>query len=284
MKKFYTIILTAALAVTLCGCSNGGESGNVGNDGADNIPNVSRGDEEFERYIKTIPDVDIPMPDGSTRRRGDIDRLNKSGLITFDVAYIRSPKMRFESTFDDPEVFDKENFEFRGEIGEIGEIEWVPVKAGDVLENGLVVESAFTTPDYAYPFENDTIDFYEINTTLSFSGEFELEGILRYYPGSENYGYTDSSVTFIPDCTKFVLPIPYPNGQREYSTMVDTESGNALIYDGAEFNFGSVEDSGFDFGSDMPTLSKARMTLKNISSRPGGYYTAEILECTVLDK
>ena len=284
MKKFCTIILTAAIAAALCGCDKKNESSSGSGGGTDGIINVSRGDEAFEKFVKTIPDVDFPMPDGTTRRHEDIDRLNQNGIITFDYAFIRAPEPRFESTLDDPEIFDKENFEFQNEIGTIDNIEWVTIKAGDVLENGLVVESAFTTPDYEYPFKNDTINFYETNSAIKFSGELELEGILKYYPGNEAYGFADNSLTFVPDCTKFVLPVPYRSGSLEYSTIVDAVGGNALIYDGAEFNFGSIEDSGYDFGSDTPTFSKVRMTLKNVTARAGGYYTAEILDCTALEK
>lgn len=282
MKKFCTIILTAALAVTLCGCSNGGESG------SNIIPSgASRGDEAFEQYVKTIPDVDFPMPDGTARRREDIDRLNKNGVITFDFAYIRSPEVRFESTFDYPGIFDKENIKFRSEIDTIENIEWVPVKAGDVLENGLVVESAYTMPVYNYPFENDSIVFEGAETVLTFSGELELEGILRIFPGSEYYGYANSSVTFIPDCTKFALPIPFwgniENRSEEYKTSADPNGGNELIYDGAEFHFGNLEEAGYDFGSDVPAFSKARFKIKNIRSQYDGY-NGDILECTILDQ
>lgn len=278
MKKFYAIALTTALAVTLCGCVNSGEGGgkNIHAGG------VSRGDEEFERYVAALPDADIPMPDGSTRRKGDVDRTNENGLMTFDTAYIRFPNARFESTLDDPGLFDKENFEFRSEVGGIGDIEWIPVKAGDVLENGLVVESAFTTPEYEYPFTDDTINFCGTITALAFSGEFVLEGILKLYPGSENYNYVDSCVTFIPDSTKLGLPIPYSGYAQEYGTVVDIDTGNALIYDGARFEFGNLDEAGYDFGADTPIFSKVRMTLKAIRSLPDGCYTGEITGCEIL--
>ena len=281
MKKFCTIILASAIAVTLCGCNGKTES-----DNAVYIHDTSRGDEIFEQYVKTIPDVDFPMPDGSTRRREDIDRLNQNGIITFDVAYVRNPKLLFENTLDNPEIYNKENYEFYRELGAIENIEWIPVKARDVLKNGLVVESAYTMPIYNYPFENDSIEFEGTSTLLTFAGELELEGILTIYPGTEYYGYVDSNVRFIPDCTKFALPVPFHGGTEyraeEYS-LVDRNSGNALIYDGAEFNFGNLKDAGYDFGSDAPTFAKARMKIKNIRSLYDGY-DGDIVECTILKK
>ena len=146
MKKFYTIILTAALACTFCGCNNPTES-TGGGSGMEDTANVTGGDKTFEDFIKTVPDVDFPMPDGTVRRREDIDRLTQ-GVITFDVAYVRTPKPLFETTLDNPEIFNKENFEFCRELEEIENVEWIPVKAGDVLESGLVVENAYTMPEY----------------------------------------------------------------------------------------------------------------------------------------
>ena len=257
MKKLLSIITIAALALSLTACGKPAEqkkselySGGRGL----YFDGTSEGLQSlYEQALAELPDK-MPLPDGTTADKNETAGFSLDyGCAYFDFAYIRYAEPIFEvTTSDDPNKLPK-----------LESPEWIKVKAGDVLENGLKVVSA-QTPCRVY---DGTVSLGHGEVKLE--GEITLEGYFNYFHGSGSYGFGDYRYGFYPDTGKHRIPILYSSTYSEQNDQPSLhhleDNDNKLIYDGSGFDIFRFEDKALlDQNFDHSFSCKAKLTYKNI--------------------
>lgn len=263
MKKLLSIITIAALALSLTACRNEQKQKQNSLPKGDDLLPVDV--ETLEELREQFPD-EFLLPDGTTAAKSEITALSEGGYAILDYAFISYAEPIFITTMDEPDVYNTDTQEIRSDIPQkVESPQWIKIKAGDVLENGLRVVSAQT---YISCFINSSggkvVRLYtpEIQT----EGEITLEGIFNYSNGSEAYGYGDYYYSFYPDSTKYRVPIPYEDNNDCVSIHSYWLSNNErLVLDGSDFYRFRFEDEillNQNFSEN--TVCKAKMTFKNV--------------------
>lgn len=248
----------------------------------------SKREEEYAEELAAIPDK-IPLPDGTTALKSELSapEWEEESSPKFDFAFIRYAEPIFVSTFDDPDIVGFDTFEINGDIPREIEPQWIKVKAGDVLENGLKVVSA-QTPVRGYKDDDG-------NTVVQLSfgkvkpeGEMTFEGILQYFNGSEYYGSGDYYINFYPDSTKYRIPVIYNDDPSECAEIqvrsLDTTRNRALVYDGGNFYYFRFESQYYQAENDFKdmftedTVCRATMSFKDIVVFGRGNLDGEITD------
>lgn len=279
MKKIASIILAIALAAGLSGCSGPAEndidpSGNTEslvstNDGAVSAVNsessdtvsVVVSDTASDTSAASQPESGFTAPDGTTVSFSEGLKVYDEGsfqIYDFEFCWLRSLEPVFRSTLDEPDlVADWDNFEFKeGVTTEVEDPKWFRVKAGDVLENGLVVKGAKCTVD-----SNGML----MNPKVQCEGELTLEGFL-YLQGEDEYGVSAGDLLFYADPRQTKLPkIAAWYGAALSRVFGFGESKFALLYDGIEFKVGNLNDIDMDLSgiAYAGEFVKARVDVKD---------------------
>lgn len=263
MKKLLSIITLAALALSLTACRNEQKQKQ------DSLP---KGDDLLPVDIETLEELreqfpdEFSLPDGTTAAKSEITALSNDGSAILDYAFIRYAEPIFITTMDEPDIYNTDTREIRSDIPQnVESPQWIKIKAGDVLENGLKVVSAQT---YVSCFINSSggkvIRLY--TSDILTEGEITLEGIFNYSNGSEAYGYGDYYYSFYPDSTKYKVPIPYEDNNDCVSIHSYWLSNNEqLVLDGSDFYSFRFEDEillNRNFSENA--VCKAKMTFKNV--------------------
>ena len=274
MKKLLSIITIAALALSLTACRN---------EPKQKENSLPKDDDLLPIDVNTLEEVraefpeEFPLPDGTTASNSEIAALSEDGSAILDYAFIRYAEPIFISTKDEPDVYNTETNTVRSDIPErVESPQWIKVKAGDVLENGLTVTSAQTYVSCHINSSGEkVVQLYtpEIQT----EGEITLEGIFVYSKGSEVYGYGDYYYSFYPDSTKYKVPIKYDEFRDNEIQTRWLPDSSQLVYDGIDFYSFRFEDEILlkrNFRDDV--VCKARMTFKNVVL--AGDVSGEILQ------
>lgn len=264
VKKLFSIITITALALLLTACRNEQKQKQDSLPKGDDLLPVDV--ETLEELREQFPD-EFPLPDGTTAAKSEITALSEGGSAILDYAFIRYAEPIFITTMDEPDVYNTNTQEIRSDIPQkVESPQWIKIKAGDVLENGLRVVSAQT---YVSCFINSSgggkvVRLY--TSDILTEGEITLEGIFNYSNGSEAYGYGDYYYSFYPDSTKYRVPIPYEDNNDCVSIRSYWLSNNEqLVFDGSNFysfRFGDEILLNRNFSENA--VCKAKMTFKNV--------------------
>lgn len=258
-----SLITAAALALSLTGCRKNESEPPVSE--KDNVfiynpddPELMR--EQLERFIADFPE-EFQLPDGTIGLKSDFNALSGDGFPVLDYAFIRYAEPIFYNTIDNPEVFDSETLDISADLKRNTEnAQWIRVKAGDVLEDGLKVVSAQTSGEMV-PDEKGvpTLELYirEIRT----EGEVTLDGVFEYYNGSSAYGAKDYYYSFYPDCTKHRLPVIYGQSSGGQSLL---QNRHRVYSDCGKFFSFQFKDDDIKSQFRETTVCKAKITYKDI--------------------
>lgn len=145
--------------------------------------------------IDAYPAEEVIFPDGSSAAKTEAARVygnDENPFLEYNFGFLRYSKPIFQSTLDDPDCYSYDTDSFTDPVDEnITDPDYFRVQAGDILENGMRVESA----TYKVTWKDGKQSFVESNITLS--GDILCEGILLCrQPGYGNY-----EVVFYPDPT-----------------------------------------------------------------------------------
>ena len=143
------------------------------------------------------PDGTEFNPSEAVRAGGNKEQV---GTLFFDYAYILYSKPYFYTALDTPDLdsYEKmQSYESRTPLHE--KSEFIKVKAGDVLDNGLKVKRAV----YGQDLNMGELD-YANSMRVEFEGELTLDGVMIYCPPNEEY--PDGFYCFFPDANKEALP------------------------------------------------------------------------------
>lgn len=222
MKKLLTIILTAALTLSLTACDRP-ENENSNSTAQSLTPEEQA---EYEQFLKekrdeamnTIPDdLSITLLDGSTVTKADITGWNDMEGLYFDFAFIRYAEPILEVMDHEPPIWKTDS------------PQWFKVKPGDVLKDGSVVSEAHTkieiNPDDGKPAL--------FTDHIRLSGEITYEGVFDYYNGSGIYGGHDYCYSFYPNSAEHSIPVLYAGEQNEdyYRSGASLHNGKYVCFD-----------------------------------------------------
>lgn len=262
MKRTLPIIIIAAQILLISGCKK--------DDKATSNQGIYQ---EMSQKVNELPE-EFAFPDGTVVPKDDIDiKFSTPGSPYLDFAFIRYAEPIFVSTFGDPDIVAPETFEIKGDIQRSIEPQWIRVRAGDVLENGLRVVSA-KTPCRSSTNEDGSTVVQLGSGEIKTEGEMTFEGILQYYNGSEYYGYGDYYLNFYPDSTKYRIPIIYNDSPSECAELqvrsLNISRNMALAYDGGYFYYFRFEseyyhdENNFKDMFNEDAVCKAKMSFKDI--------------------
>ncbi|MCM1055484.1 MAG: hypothetical protein NC394_08185 [Bacteroides sp.] len=187
-----------------------------------------------------VPDA-VSLPDGSSASKTDASRIygsKEQPMLEFNFGFLRYAEPIMQSTLDDPDCFDFDTGEFKEPTDTVIENpDYFRVKAGDVLENGMTVESA----NFKVTWDGGEQRFLESIVVLG--GDVSLEGILLCRQNSETVnGEYDLAydLVFYPDPVK-EAPLPVfwdPDGDQRLQTVILDEA--AFTADSPAFSLGST--------------------------------------------
>lgn len=287
MKKIITAICVTALLASLTACNSetasdsgnsspapGSTSSNLStpenSDNSDSAPEEGvpeRNDEMGKPTLEELiggfsPDV-LPLPDGTMLNKTEaMDGMGSAdySILKFDVGVVHYCKPVFQSSYDDPDSFDWENYAFLEPVEEPEENRNVTVRAGDVLENGMTVKSAFTY------FETSSAEnlYYKLSE-VELEGEMTAEGIV-YLREEDDYGVYKDRMELYVDTTKCEnLPMRYEQYGRTVWTYTFPDHNIALTIDGTFYDIGDINDIDIDVSDvfrDSP-FAKVKVTFKD---------------------
>ncbi len=153
---------------------------------------------EAKKYGKKVlnPDGTELDPSLAVRASGSNDSV---GTLIFDFAYIAYAEPNLTTSIDNPDMESWEEFRNRELQSPPDKKRYVKIKAGDVLENGLKVKTAYYGQDTCMGEDGDYLSFTRVET----EGELTLNGILiraskQEYEGYEMSPYQEGQIYFIP--------------------------------------------------------------------------------------
>lgn len=236
------------------------------------------------KALSAYPSDEVYFPDGSAEKKETAVRTYGSAeqpVLEYDFGFLRYAKPVFQSSLDDPDCFDFESYTFKDPVGvNIENPEYFRVKAGDVLENGMEVESA----NYMVTWKDGKQSFVKSKITLK--GEAVYDGILMLRQGKD-YAENVYDLVFYAD----------PTGDTRLTGLCCFNDGGELIETMVTDDVAFVTDCGPIFlasisRSDILDVGakKARVTLSglyyNISETSGynvGYTSAGYTDIELLD-
>lgn len=310
MKKIITAICVTALLASLTACNNetasdsgnsspapGSTSSNLStpenSDNSDSAPEEGvpeRDDEMGKPTLEELiggfsPDV-LPLPDGTMLNKTEaVDGMGSAdySILKFDVGVVHYCKPVFQSSYDDPDSFDWENYAFLEPVEEPEENRNVTVRAGDVLENGMTVRSAFTY------FETSSAEnlYYKLSE-VELEGEMTVEGIV-YLREEDDYGVFKDDIELYVDTTKCEnLPMRYDQYNASVWTHTFPDHKIALTIDGDYYDLGNINETDVDVSEvflDSP-FAKVKVTFKDpvlrITETATANVVAELVDIEVL--
>ncbi|MBQ7834565.1 MAG: hypothetical protein IJ385_02165 [Ruminiclostridium sp.] len=173
------------------------------------------------------------FPDGETVfYKEDGDSEVSQDTLVYDTAFVYPSTGAYYDEILNPEMFESDNFNFKGEQPEIDNV--VAVKAGDKI-GGAEIASA------EYCIYIGTESPMVVSNGITIKDELTLTGIMYFYEG-DDYMVAAGDVMFLPDSSYEGLPLA--------SLSVD--------YGGGEFHSGTLDFAGIAGGfsaySDAPKL------------------------------
>ncbi|MCM1165275.1 MAG: hypothetical protein NC299_05150 [Lachnospiraceae bacterium] len=311
IKKVITAICIAALLASLAGCS-----GETASDGSSSVPESSGGTEsttestsssesapestesapessepEEEYKEPTLEELiagftldEIPLPDGIVLKKTEaVEGMGSAdySILKFDVGVLSYSLPVFQSSYGDPDSFDWDNYVFLEPVETQGEHKSVTVRAGDTLENGMTVKSAYTY------FEAQGEPYYK-DSVIQLEGEMTVEGIL-YCREEDDYGVYAGDLELYIDTSKTEnVPMKYEQYGRTTWTYTFPEHKMAITIDGTFYDFGNIGDCGVDMDEvflESP-FAKVRATFKDpllrITESTARRITAELVDIEVI--
>lgn len=211
--------------------------------------------------LEGYPAEEVELPDGSSVSKTEAARSygdEEQPYLEFNFGFLRYAKPIFQSTLDDPDCFDYDSHEFTEPIDEIiSEPDYFKVKDGDVLENGMTVESA----NYKVTWKDGKQSFVESKVVLN--GKMTCEGILLR---------RRNDIIFYADPTGDT-PIPVfcssGNGTERLETVILDET--AFVIDGGAIwlsrgtDESTAEEDGYSDIIDGSKGIRAKMTFYKLS-------------------
>lgn len=249
--------------------------------------------------LEAYPAAEIELPDGSSASKTEAARSygnEEQPYLEFNFGFLRYAKPIFQSTLDDPDCFDYDSYEFNEPVDAIiSEPDYFKVKAGDVLENGMTVESA----NYKVTWKDGKQSFVESEVVLN--GKMTCEGILLCRQSSVGDVRSDDDLiydlVFYADPTGDT-PIPVfcsmDDGTERLETVILDET--AFVLDGKEISLSrstdksTAEAEGYSEIIDGSKGIRAKMTFYKLTCSvigengyisagpPAQYQEMEILE------
>lgn len=227
---------------------------------------ISESEPDLNALIDVFPKDSFTGPDGNTVSKYEANHAEhyENGVthtLGFDFAYVRYAQPGFYNNLDNPELFDGKTLEFKGSRKSTTDSNYFMVKAGDKLENGLIVKSA--------KYQISSEDY--VRTKVEFDGKLTLEGILFSYPSNYSPHFEQGFLEFFPDTSKYRL-FPVLGTAHDNEDIWDrTDSENHFAFVGAESfiwfdNYKSFDQSNFVA---LGEYSKVRITIKDISIEYG---------------
>lgn len=165
---------------------------------------------------------------------------NKTNVLGFDFAFIRYAQPIFYNTLDNADVIDlvdTQTYKTKEDPEPITNLNYMRVKIGDKLKNGLTVKYA----DYHIGRHGEAS-----STEVSLEGEMTLEGILFSYPENYDHNYPKGYLTFYADPTKCdSFPIfGYDMASKDtenVSCFVDPEREFAIVGENTNIRFNNFD-------------------------------------------
>ncbi|MBD5130144.1 MAG: hypothetical protein HDT43_09495 [Ruminococcaceae bacterium] len=231
-------------------------------DSAGFVPDVEPGEPTLEQLIDGFPLDEITLPDGTVIKKTEATEGLGSAdysILKFDVAVVHYCKPIFQSNLDDPDSFDWENYAFLDPAEEPAESRNVTVRAGDVLENGMTVKTAYTY------FEAAQGEQYYKDSRIELEGEQTAEGII-YLREEDDYGVFKDHLEFYADTAKTDdLPMRYDQYGTSTWTHTFPERKVAITSDGDFFDLGDINEINVDVSEiflDSP-FARVKVTFKD---------------------
>lgn len=179
--------------------------------------------------VNSYPENEISLPDGTVVSKTEAVKTytdNEMPVLEFNFGFLRYAKPVFQNSIDDPDCYNYDTWTFNNPVDIIiDDPDYFRVEAGDVLENGMTVDSA----NYKVMWKNEEQTFVE--SEVSISGECVYEGILMCRQG-ENYAEDVYDLVFYADPTgDNLLPVFCSSGDG--SEQIETWVGDdfALMTD-----------------------------------------------------
>ncbi len=207
--------------------------------------------EQLKKFVEECPFEEITLPNGEKIPKTDAVAAKETRLSTglyFDIGVVRFAEPIFESSFDTPDLYERlMSDEGYDHIRSIENAEYLTVRAGDVLENGLTVEKAQSVFKYFFDGKED-FSCEEI----SFSGQLEMEGIITEIKQDDVYDFQKKGdLLFYPDGGSGNVLLMYQTEEPLVETIIG-DGDFALIYDGQPLFVGNIGDLG-----EFPEVSQA---------------------------
>lgn len=215
------------------------------------------------------PAENVTFPDGSILPKTDAAKTYGNAqepYLEYNFAFLRYAKPVFQSTLDDPDCYDFDDYRFAEKIDvNITDPDYFKVQKGDVLENGLTVKSAY----YKVGWRDGKQVFVESNVILD--GEITCEGILmcRLHDPSVPDSY---DLVFYPDPTGDTPMMSFCSSKEDNRELLQE-----MVFDEIAFRLDGDAiflDSAFEFVAEAEGFAdiygtgkgvKARLTLENIT-------------------
>lgn len=228
----------------------------------ESIPENETSGSKLEKLIEAFSLDELTLPDGTVLKKTDaVDGVGSEdySVLKFDVGVLRYCKPVFQSSYDDPDSFDWDNYTFLEPVEEPEEDRVVTVRAGDVLENGMTVKSAFTY------FEVQFGEPYYKDSEIQLEGEQTVEGIV-YLREEDDYGaYKDHMELYVDAAKCENLPMRYEQNGPSVWTHTFPDHKIALTIDGTYYDIGDINETDVDVSEvflDSP-FAKVKVTFKD---------------------
>lgn len=215
--------------------------------------------------------------DGNTVEKSEAVAAEK-GLddcvyLTFDFAYMRYATPIWKNSAENPDLIDWNTLEYNDDTSIIlNDPKYFKVKQGDVLENGLTVESAksvFYAINECDEDGNISKEAVQLRNEIALSGELTLNGILHCVSGDSDYIDSDGDLLFFADTSDFsYIPVPSTSnsGMDIITKSADASSVFAIVCDGYRFYLGNINTVSTDLSGiiDSGDYLETEITLDNI--------------------
>ncbi len=215
----------------------------------------------------------MSFPDGTEFYLDDAAERTDS-TATFDTAFLYPSSGSHFNSKANPELFDSENYFYKGEYAPVGE--YTPVKAGDTF-GSLTITSAKYSVYLYYPEGSTKPEAETLDNVVTLDGELTLSGIMYFYY-DDDYTISAGDIHFIPDSSYEGLPMPLlSDGYGGYTSECTT------------MNFGEIV-GGISCYSDAPEIRLGNLFADyadnaelNAFLDGGSAYCAKFAEITISD-
>lgn len=140
---------------------------------------------------------------------------------------------------------------------------YIKVKAGDTLDNGLVVKSAYHSVVTTHEkVEESTLP---LDTEVEFEGKLTLSGVLYCHSGGNEYFGGAGNLFFFVDPPQSD-PVPMTSGYEFFGRFEDRTDKFAAVYDAPILHLGNINDLSVDLSEiiDLGESVKVRITMEDV--------------------